>query len=62
VNYTYAIERTAAQTVFASSGRERRLLRLAIEEIAGNPMHTPTFRNSTKVDVSSLPVSSDRMP
>lgn len=43
MNYTYAIERTAAQTVFASSGRERRLLRLAIEEIAGNPMHKPDF-------------------
>ena len=43
MNFTYAFERTAAQTVFASSGRKRRLLRLAIKEIARTPLHTPDF-------------------
>ncbi|MEY4938525.1 MAG: hypothetical protein RIQ93_260 [Verrucomicrobiota bacterium] len=41
MNYSYAIERTAAQAVFESSPRERRLLRVAIEAIAAAPSHAP---------------------
>ena len=40
MNYSYAIERMAAQAVFESSQRERRLLRTAIEEIARTPSKT----------------------
>lgn len=50
MNYSYAIERMAAQTVFESSGRERRLLRLAIEEIARAPLHAPDFSERDQND------------
>ena len=40
MNYSYAIERSAAQAVFESSTRERRLLRTAIEEIVRTPSKT----------------------
>lgn len=41
MNFSYAIERAAAQVVFESSPRERRLLRSAIEEIARHPAQDP---------------------
>ncbi len=37
MTYTYAIERAAAQVVFESSPRERRLLRTAFGTIAAGP-------------------------
>ncbi len=37
MNFSYAIERLAAQVVFESSPRERRWLQAAIEEIARHP-------------------------
>jgi hypothetical protein len=43
VNYTYAIERRAARTVFDLSARERRLLALAFEQLARQPMQPADF-------------------
>jgi hypothetical protein len=46
VKYTYAIERKAAEAAFAWTARERRLLQVALEQIADAPFHPGDFQES----------------
>jgi hypothetical protein len=43
VSYTYVIERSAAQTVFQFSPRERRFLQVIFDQVAAAPFYSADF-------------------